>query len=92
MATVFIPMPLRRLVNGQSKVKVDGQNIAELVEQLEANYPGFQARLLDNKGEIKRFIKIFVNDKEIRALQGKETPLQADDEVSIFPAMAGGRR
>ena len=92
MTTVFVPTPLRRLANGQPKVEVDGRNIIELIEQLEANYPGFQARLLDNKGEIKRFIKIFVNDKEIRALQGKETPLQAEDEVSIIPAMAGGRR
>ena len=91
MATVFVPTPLRRLTNGQSKVEVEGQDVAELVEQLEANYPGFQARLLDKNGDVKRFINIFVNDKDIRTLQGKETPLQAEDEISIIPAMAGGR-
>ena len=92
MATVFVPTPLRRFTNGQSKVEVEGQDVAELVEQLEANYPGFQARLLDKKGNVKRFINIFVNDKDIRTLQGQETPLQAEDEISIIPAMAGGSR
>jgi molybdopterin synthase sulfur carrier subunit len=92
MATVFVPTPLRRLTNGQSKVNVPGDNIAGLVEALEALYPGFRDRLLDgNSGEIKRFINVFVNDTEIRTLQGKETALRETDQVSIIPAMAGGR-
>lgn len=90
MATVFIPTPLRRLTGGQAKVEVAGQDIASLIEALEARYPGFRDRLLDNSGEIKRFINIFVNDTEIRTLQGKATPVGATDQVSIVPAMAGG--
>ncbi len=90
MATVFIPTPLRRLTGGQSKVEVPGENIASLIASLEARYPGFQERMLDEKGEIKRFINIFVNDTEIRTLQGKMTPVAATDQVSIIPAMAGG--
>ncbi len=92
MATVFAPTTLRRFTNGQSKVEVEGQDVAELVEQLEANYPGFRTRLLDKKGNVKRFVNIFVNDKDIRTLQGQETPLQENDEISIIPAMSGGRK
>lgn len=90
MATVFVPTPLRRLTGGQSKVEVEGQSVADLIEQMEATYPGFRTRLLDDQGDIKRFINIFVNEKDIRTLGGKATPLKADDQVSIIPAMAGG--
>ena len=92
MAIVFVPTPLRRLTNGESKVTVAGNNVAEIVENLEKNYPGFRTRLLDDKGEIKRFINIFVNDKDIRTLQGRETTLKEDDQISIIPAMAGGQK
>ncbi|MCC7354901.1 MAG: MoaD/ThiS family protein [Anaerolineae bacterium] len=90
MATVFVPTPLRRLTGGQSKIEVPGEDIAGLIASLEAHYPGFQERMLDEKGEIKRFINIFVNDTEVRTLQGKATPVHATDQVSIIPAMAGG--
>jgi molybdopterin synthase sulfur carrier subunit len=91
MATVRIPSPLRRYTNGQSKVECAGANINELIENLEAQYPGVKTRLLDDNGQIKRYVNVFVNDEEIRTLQGSETPLGAKDEVSIIPAMAGGR-
>ena len=90
MATVFVPTPLRRLTSGQSKIEVPGDDITGLIASLEARYPGFRERMLDDKGEIKRFINIFVNDAEIRTLQGKATPVGLADQVSIIPAMAGG--
>lgn len=92
MAIVYVPTPLRRLTGGQARVEVQASTIRDLVEALEAQYPGVKARLVDEeRGEIKRFINVFVNGEEIRALQGEETPLGENDEVSIIPAMAGGR-
>ncbi len=90
MTTVYIPTPLRRLTGGQSKVQVKAQDIGGLIKQLDAQYPGFAERVLDDQGKAKRFIQIFRNDDEIRSLQGLETPLSDGDRVSIVPAMAGG--
>ena len=91
MATVRIPSPLRRYTNSQSKVETNGGSIGELLENLEAQYPGIRSKLCDDSGNIKRYVNIFINDEEIRTLQGSETPVGEKDEVSIIPAMAGGR-
>jgi len=90
MAVVYIPTPLRRLTGGQAKVEVEASTVEELVDRLEASYPGVRDRLLDEEGNIKRFINVFVNGEEIRGLQSEQTALQPGDEVSIIPAMAGG--
>ena len=91
MATVRIPSPLRRYTNSQSKVETNGGNVGELLNNLEAQYPGIKSKLCDENGNIKRYVNVFVNDEEIRTLQGSETPVTDRDEVSIIPAMAGGR-
>ena len=91
MATIRIPSPLRRYTNGQSKVQIEGSSINEILRNLEAQYPGIQSKLLDDNGNIKRYVNVFVNDEEIRTLQGGDTPVAERDEVSIIPAMAGGR-
>lgn len=91
MATVRIPSPLRKYTDGQAKVTIPGATVTEVVRNLAETYPGVQSRLQDESGEIKRFINIFVNENEIRALQGAESPVAETDEVSIVPAMAGGR-
>jgi molybdopterin synthase sulfur carrier subunit len=88
MTTVFVPTPLRRLTNGQSKVELHED--AGLIQGLEAAYPGFAERVLDSDGNVKRFVQIFRNEDDIRALQGMGTPVSQDDRVSIVPAMAGG--
>ena len=90
MATIRIPTPLRRLTGGQAKVQASGGTIAEMVQVLDKNYPGLKDRLVDETGEIKRFVNVFVNGTEIRTLQGEATALADGDEVSIIPAMAGG--
>ena len=90
MATVRIPSPLRRYTNGQSKAKANGADVNQIIENLETQYPGVKSRLCDENGQIKRYVNVFVNDKEIRTLQGAETPVADSDEVSIVPAMAGG--
>ena len=91
MATIRIPSPLRRYTNGQSKTTTNGSNIVEVINNLESQFPGVKARLCDDDGQIKRYVNIFVNDKEIRTLQGPTTSVTAADEVSIVPAMAGGK-
>jgi molybdopterin synthase sulfur carrier subunit len=91
MTTIRIPSPLRRYTNGQSKVESNGANIAELIANLEVQFPGIKARLCDENNQIKRYVNVFVNEEEIRTLQGIETALAEQDEVSIVPAMAGGQ-
>ncbi len=88
--TIFVPTPLRKLTNGQSKVQLNGVSVADLIERAETQYPGFRERVLDSDGEVKRFINVFVNGVDIRTLQGKATPVKDGDEVSVIPAMAGG--
>lgn len=92
MATIFIPSSLRRYTAGQSKAQVSGGTINEVIEDLERQYPGVKSRLCDDSGQIKRYVNVFVNDEEIRALQGSDTSVSDKDEISIVPAMAGGWR
>ncbi len=90
--TVRIPTPLRKLTDGADEVQAEGANVGELIDNLEAAHPGLKERLCDEAGEIRRFVNIYVNDEDVRFLQGKETPLSDGDQVSIVPAIAGGRR
>ncbi len=91
MATVLVPTPLRRLTNGQSKVEAQGNDIAAVLQSVNEQYPGFDEKLIDDDGNVKRFINVFINNDEIRSLQGMQSPVAAEDKVSIVPAMAGGR-
>jgi molybdopterin synthase sulfur carrier subunit len=90
MPTIRIPAPLRRLTNNLEEVHVSGVKLDAALEQLNAIYPGFCERILDDQGQIRRFVNIFVNDEDVRFLQEKETPLSETDVVSIVPAIAGG--
>ena len=87
---VRIPPPRRARSGGAADVAVDGATVAEVLKQLEAAHPGFAARLYDDKGELRRFVNVFVADEDIRFLQGLETPVAAGQVVSIVPAVAGG--
>lgn len=87
---VRIPSPLRRLTQGLDKVDVEASTVAEVVERLEARFPGFRERLLDENGEVRYFVNIYVNGEDVRFLQGLDTATKPGDEVSIVPAVAGG--
>lgn len=87
---VRIPTPLRRLTEGKAEVSIDGATIKYVIENLEVRYSGIKERLVDENGEIRRFINIYVNDEDIRFMQGKDTFLKDDDKISIIPAVAGG--
>ncbi|MCS7265431.1 MAG: MoaD/ThiS family protein [Armatimonadetes bacterium] len=87
---VRIPTPLQSLTNGAAEVSAEGKNVRELIDDLERQFAGIKARLCDENGEVRRFVNIFVNDEDIRFLQGLDTELKEGDEVSIIPAIAGG--
>ena len=87
---VLIPTPLQKLTQNQATVECDGGTISELLDSLETNCPGIKARLCDDNGELRRFVNFYVNNEDIRFLDGSNTSLQDGDEVSIIPAIAGG--
>lgn len=87
---VLIPTPLRNLTGQRDMVQVQAETVAGLVDQLEQDHPGIGDRLRGEDGNLRRFINIYVNDEDIRFLQGAETPLKDGDQVSIVPAIAGG--
>lgn len=91
MIKVRIPTPLRTLTKGQGEVEAMGTSIDEMINHLESRHPGLKNRLCDEKGELRRFVNIYVNEEDIRFLKGKDTVLKDGDEVSIVPAIAGGR-
>lgn len=89
--TVKIPTPLRELTADQGTVEADGAStLLELVEHLEASYPGMRERLCDEDGELRRFVNVFVNGEDVRFMGGLDSALSEGDEVSIVPAVAGG--
>jgi len=88
--SVRIPTPLRKLTGGADEVAIEGANVGEIIENLEAAHPGLKERLCDEAGEIRRFVNVYVNDEDVRFLEGRATALKDGDEVSIVPAIAGG--
>jgi len=89
-AKVRIPTPLRKLTNNEELVEVNAPSVGAAIVELQSRYPGIKERLLDEKGEVRRFVNVYVNEEDIRFLKGKETSLKDGDEVSIVPAIAGG--
>ena len=87
---VRIPTPLRRMTGGADKVELEVSDLAQMIERLESDYPGFKERLLDEDGELRYFVNIYVNGEDIRFDQGLKTGIKSGDEISIVPAVAGG--
>jgi sulfur-carrier protein len=87
---VRIPTPLRAITKGQGELKADAASIKELIDRLDQEYSGLRERLCEEDGNIRRFINVYVNEEDIRFLQGPATTLKEGDEVSIVPAIAGG--
>jgi molybdopterin synthase sulfur carrier subunit len=90
MATVRIPTQLRTLSGGAAEVDVEGSTVGEVLKALDAAHPGFQARLFDDTGALRRFVNVFVADEDVRFSDGLETRVDAGQTVSIIPAVAGG--
>lgn len=91
MSTVVrIPTPLRRVTNGDDKASVDGENLSEIINDLESQYPGIKERLCDENEELRHFVNIYINGEDVRFLDGLQTNVSEGDEISIVPAVAGG--
>ena len=89
MSKIRIPTPLRRLTNEKDEVESNASSISELVVDLEEQFPGIKDRLCEDDGTIRKFINIYVNDEDIRFLDGVNTKINNEDVVSIIPAIAG---
>ena len=87
---VRVPTPLRRLTNNQDKVEVEASTIGEFIDSMESDYPGFKERVMDESGQLRYFVNIYLNGEDVRFLEGVDTATKSGDEISIVPAVAGG--
>jgi molybdopterin converting factor small subunit len=88
--TVRIPTILRTYTGGESEVSADGTTLTEVLDDLEASYAGIRARILDDAGDIRRFVNVYVGNDDVRFLDGLKTPTPDGAQLSIIPAVAGG--
>lgn len=90
MATIIIPTPLRKFTNNTAKVNVNGGNIKEVISELTLNFPDLKKNLLDESGNLRSYVNVFVGNDDIRSLQQENTSVKEDTVISIIPAIAGG--
>ncbi|HEY6531062.1 MAG TPA: MoaD/ThiS family protein [Acidimicrobiales bacterium] len=88
--TVRVPPVFRTMTAGQSTVSVEGGTVAEVLDALEASHPGFTAKLLDDEGKLVRYVNVFVDDDDVRFMDGLGTAVPSGATVSIMQAVAGG--
>ena len=87
---VNVTSVIQKTVGGQRELTAEGGTIAELIDDIERRYPGFREQLVDEGGELHRFVNVYLNDEDVRFMEGAQTALSEGDEVSILPALAGG--
>jgi molybdopterin converting factor small subunit len=92
MATVKIPPVLRSSVGGEKEVAADGASVGEVLGALAAAHPQTQTQLFSAEGELNRYVNVYLNDEDVRVLDGLETAVGEGDTLVILPAMAGGSR
>ena len=88
---VRIPTPLRRLSNGEEKVEVPEGSLESIIDSLEQSFSGIKGRLCDDKGELRTFVNIYIDGEDVRFLEGIKTQVKSGAEISIVPAVAGGK-
>ena len=88
--TVRIPAQLRTLSGGSGELALSGSTVSEVLKDLDASHPGFADRLFDDTGGLRRFVNVFLDDEDVRFLQGLDTPVADGQTLSIVPAVAGG--
>ncbi len=87
---VRIPTILRTYTDGSSEVVAEGTTLAEVLDHLEDHHAGIRARVLDDNGQLRRFVNVYVGNDDVRFLEGLESPTPAGTQISIIPAVAGG--
>ena len=90
MAKILIPTPLRKFAENQATLPVSSSTIGESIFEIADKYPDLRKHLIDDNGSIRNFIRIYLGDEDIKALQGVKTPVEANAVISIIPAIAGG--
>lgn len=88
---VRIPTPLQRITGGKEEVEAAAGKVIDIVGELDKNFPGLAERISEG-GKIRRFVNVYVNEEDIRFLEAENTIVKDGDEVSIVPAIAGGRQ
>ena len=88
--TVLIPSNLQHLTGGERRVRIEGATVAEAIAALERQHVGVKSKLVNGDDQLRSFISLFVNQKDVRTLEGLKSPLKDGDELAIIPAMAGG--
>ena len=88
---VRIPSPLRNFTAGKDTVETQGTSVGEVLNNVKSSAPGIETRLFKAPNQLNRFINVYLNDEDIRYLKNLETPVKEGDEISIVPAIAGGR-
>ena len=91
MATIRIPTPLRAYTNSQAEVKVTGATVGAVLADLTTQHPALKQHLYSDKGDLRAFVNIFLNEEDIRHIRGADTPVQDADRLMIVPSIAGGR-
>jgi molybdopterin converting factor small subunit len=91
MAVLRIPTPLRPYAQGQSEVKVQGQTVREALTRVTQQYTALRPHLFTAEGELRAFVNLFLNEEDIRQLQGLDTPITESDRLMLIPSIAGGR-
>jgi sulfur-carrier protein len=88
--SVRVPTILRTYTGGESEVTAEGATLGDLLEDLDQRYSGIRARILDDQGELRRFVNVYVGNDDVRFLDGLATPTPDGAQVSVIPAVAGG--
>ncbi len=88
--SVRIPTILRSYTGGAAEVSAEGGTLREVITGLDADHPGLGGRILDEAGQLRRFINVYVGEQDVRFAQGLDTPVPAGGQVSVIPAVAGG--
>ena len=92
MATIKIPPVLRGSVGGEKELQASGADVGEVLRELASQHPATESQLFSEDGELNRYVNVYLNDEDVRVLQGLDTSVSDSDTVVILPAMAGGAR
>jgi sulfur-carrier protein len=92
MSTIKIPPVLRGSVGGAKEVEAPGENVGEVLRSLASQHPATESQLFSEDGELNRYVNVYLNDEDVRVLQGLDTSVSDSDTIVILPAMAGGSR
>jgi molybdopterin converting factor small subunit len=91
MSAIRVPTPLRPYTDGMKEISVEAGTVGEALQSLAEQYPGVKTHLFDEQGQLRAYVNIFLNDEDVRSLEGQSTPVETTDRVTIVPSIAGGR-